>query len=394
VTAVAAIGRPVGRTLLGSAALDKGLYTILFTAYLGLAIVRFLRPHPLLNPVVMGIGLLALLLSIIPPRKVDLPFLVFLAALVVGILVSAQLVLRSGVRSYFPVVFTLSSAGIALLPLRHRVYVWGPTIVFAGVTAYFAGLMLTGVDARAALTATTHNGISMMMLVACVSLYVTRVMEGAPIRLAPAVLTLIVCTWGIGRSGILSSAILLAGLVYLGMRRYKVLVPFGAAVLLVAYVTAGWYMPLLDSTRFGPAIQNYRERAEKSESRLILWRNYFGNLDARRVLVGANVFEDPWPEGEINEYNYHCSFIALHSQTGLMGLVTMGLLAGSLWRNYRQQQVLFFLALTVVVRWAVDNGMFFNVFDFLPLFFIAQFLASPRASKRASALAANGARRV
>ena len=104
--------------------------------------------------------------------------------------------------------------------------------------------------------------------------------------------------------------------------------------------------------------------------RLTMWKNYFNNLDMSRVIFGVNVTEDPWPEGEIFEYNYHNSFINLHLQTGMMGLMTLALILFTLFKYYRIHQVFLVLWLTLIVRSSTDLLIFFGPFDFLPLFFI------------------------
>jgi hypothetical protein len=368
----AAYGRP-----------DKTLFTILFMLYVGLSLIRFMWPHTLLTLGVIGLGLLAFFVLSAHARRVDLSTYVFVACLLLSVVVSSLLVLRRGWRPFFPIGFVLSSAGIAMLLLRRHVYSWGAAVVFYALAAYFLTLMLCGIDAEVALHTTSRNGISMVMLVACVSLYVTLVMEGKKIGLLPAVLTLVVSAWGIGRSGILASAVLLLGLLLCRLRTNRALIPLLALSAIIAYATASWFIPLVGASPFGRAVDNYQVKAEYArEVRLGFWSNYLDNLDPRRILIGVNVLEDPWPEGEINEYNYHNSFIALHSQTGVMGLITIALMIGALLKCYKDSVVLLSAFLAVISRWGTDNGMFFNAFDFVPFFFIFYFLSTIRLRSR------------
>jgi len=119
---------------------------------------------------------------------------------------------------------------------------------------------------------------------------------------------------------------------------------------------------------------------------LNMWANYFNNLDISRVIFGANVVEDPWPEGEINEYNYHNSFINLHLQTGLMGLVTLALIIFALFKFYKTNKVFFFLLLALILRSSTDLFIFFGRFDFIPFFFIFYYLNIARKSRNNVAL--------
>ena len=64
-----------------------------------------------------------------------------------------------------------------MILLRGYVYSWGGYIVFYSLVVYFLMLMLAGIDGDSALTTISQNGISMVMLVACISLYIILSME-------------------------------------------------------------------------------------------------------------------------------------------------------------------------------------------------------------------------
>ena len=131
-------------------------------------------------------------------------------------------------------------------------------------------------------------------------------------------------------------------------------------------------MLAMDYSIFGNAIDHYLARKTEtgSSERMMMWTNYFNNLDIFRFIFGVNVVEDPWPEGDIFEYNYHNAFINLHLQTGFMGLITIALIIFAIFKFYRINQVFLILLLTLVLRSSTDLLIFFGPFDFLPLFFI------------------------
>ena len=355
---------------------QNAFFTVLFSSYLGLSLIRFIWPHDLLTVALLGIGGFAFaVLSARFPRRYVSGY-VFVATLAVSVLVSSIAVERTGLRAYFPLGFVVCCAGIAMILVQRRVYRWGPAIIFYALATYFLFQMIAGVDAVNVLKTTSLNGISMVMLIACASLYITVASEGRDVPLLPALLTLVISLWAVGRSGIFASALLLAGLVAVKLKAQKSYVLVLAMAAVVGYTIVSTWGFRVDATPFERATENYLLRASYPESRAVLWWNYYNNLDAFRVFFGVNVLEDPWPEGPVNEYNYHSSFIALHLQTGLMGLVTIGLLVLALIRSYRKNGVFFFVMLSVLLRWSTDFGMFFNVFDFVPYFFIFHALAT------------------
>jgi hypothetical protein len=186
------------------------------------------------------------------------------------------------------------------------------------------------------------NGISMIMLVACVSLYVVLGSEGRKIDLKPALLTLFICIWAIGRSGILSSLFLLTGLLLLKFN-VRFTSRFINLVVVALLFTIGYYfienLTVLSEGNFilENAAANYMSRnQEESSIRLLLWANYLNNLDLFRIFFGVNIFTDYWPDGDEYNFNYHNSWINLHYQTGFMALVffaVMGLTIVKYWKK-------------------------------------------------------------
>jgi hypothetical protein len=357
---------------------NRIFFTILFSLYLSLSLICFIWPNNYITLFNTLLGLFALILFSTRIQRADVPIYLFAGFLAASFLVSSLFVWRTGWRLYFPICFLVSAPGIAMILLRGYVYSWGGYIVFYSLSAYFLVLMLAGVDGHTALKYSSWNGISMLMLVACISLYIISSMENKQIDLKPALVTLVISIWGIGRSGIASSFVLLLGLLFVRFRAQTKYFCYLILCLFIAYLFHVLSMLAMDYSIFGNAIDHYfaRKTETGTSERLTMWTNYFNNLDIYRFIFGVNVVEDPWPEGELFEYNYHNAFINLHLQTGLMGLITMSLIFFSFFKFYRINQVFLILLLTLVLRSSTDLLIFFGPFDFLPFFFIFYFLKS------------------
>jgi hypothetical protein len=351
---------------------DRIFFTILFSLYLALSLICFIWPNNHITLFNTLLGLFALILFSTRIQRADAPIYLFAGFLAASFLVSSLFVWRTGWRLYFPICFLVSCPGIAMILLRGYVHRWGGYIVFYGLTAYFLMLMLTGVDGHSALKYSSWNGISTLMLVACISLYIILSMENKPIDFMPALFTLVISIWGIGRSGIASSIVLLLGLLLIRLRSkphyiYRALLGF-----LFVFLFHELYLLVTDYSIFQNAFDHYFARRTETgpSERMKMWTNYLNNLDLFRILFGLNVTEVPWVEGAVFEYNYHNSFINLHLQTGVMGLVIMALILFALFTFYRINPVFLVLLLTLVLRSSTDLLIFFGPFDFLPLFFI------------------------
>lgn len=354
----------------------KILFTLFFSLYLALSLISFLiLSNRVFNLIALFLGFIALIVLGIRIRREYVTIYLFVGLLIISLLISSLIVGRSFRSIHIPIFFIVSSFGIALILLRGFVYSWGGYIVFYGLAVYFLILMLAGVDLR--LTKGSSNGVSIAILSACISLYIILSREGKKIDLKPAIFALVISIWGVGRSGLISSIVLLLGLIFIKMRRNKILLLSMIIIMIIAYKYQDALLDkLMDYSLFREPIEINVQKWTKrtADQRFTFWANYYDNLDISRLLFGINVIEDPWIEGAENDYNYHNSFINLHIQTGFMGLVTIVIILFSLFKYYRTNIVFFILAASYILRASTDIFIFFSRFDFILFFFIFYYL--------------------
>lgn len=355
---------------------NKIFFTIIFLLYLALSLIGFLiSSNRVINLVPLFLGLLALIVLSTRIRREYVTTYIFVGLLVTSLLISSLIVGRSVRSIYIPIFFILSSFGIAQILLRGLVYRWAGYIVFYGLAAYFLMLMLTGVDLRS--TIGSSNGVSIAILSACIALYIILSRESKKIDLKPAIVAVAISIWGLGRGGIISSIVLLFGLIFIKMRSKKIFFLSMIIILIIAYKYQDVVLDkLMDYSLFRKPIEVNVQKWTKglANPRFTFWTNYYDNLDISRLLFGVNVIEDPWIEGAENDYNYHNSFINLHIQTGFMGLVTMAILLFSLIMDFRTNIVFFILAASYILRASTDTFILFSRFDFILFFFIFHYL--------------------
>jgi hypothetical protein len=264
-----------------------------------------------------------------------------------------------------------------MILVRGYVYSWSGYIAFYGLVVYFLISMLVGVDPS---VLGSRNAISIVMLVACITLYVILSRENKKIDLIPAVITLLIAIWGVGRSGIVSSFVLLLGLIFVRFRVKKILIFCSIIIFSIAYIFRDVVIEfIMNLSFFKNAIFHYLNRGMFTfPSRWRWWTYYYNELDTFRLIFGVNVLEDPWPEGAEYSFNYHNSFIDLHLQTGFMGLITIGIIIIGLFKYYRTNKVFFFLLLSFLLRASMDKFIFFSRADFITFFFIFYILKDIR----------------
>jgi hypothetical protein len=353
-------------------------FTVLFLGYFGLTLFRFIFPaNFFVTSLVISIGLTALLCSFFTIRKSHLSVYIYVTLLIFSHLISSLAVFRTE-RVGHVVLFILSNTGITMLLIKRYIYSWGASTVFYLLAVIFILLILTGFNPDENLTVVSHNGISMLIIIACITIYLVNFLIGKDIVLLPAVLTLIISIWASGRSGILSSFVLLLGLTLI---RYKINLRLsfligGGICALIYYFLDSIIMNTIDMPFFTKAATLYLNKTSEGgpDVRVDIWQNYFNNLDFYRLIFGANVLTDPWPEGEVLAYNYHNTFINLHLQTGFMGIATIFLFIVSLTKFLLKNQIFFVLFLSLSIRWFTDIGLYFESWDYLPFFFTSMAL--------------------
>jgi hypothetical protein len=291
---------------------------------------------------------------------------------------SSFLVDRFGWRFITPLHFIFSGLGFSMILLSYRIYSISGYIVFYGLAFYFLVLMTMGVSGDQALKWSSSNGISTLMLIACISLYIISNFEKKEIDLYPALLTLLISIWGIGRSGIISSFVLFIGLILIKFWHKRKIVYFIFTFFIFLSTMIYYFSDIfinfsLNNNFLSNAVIRFIERGDEfseSSARSTMWANYINNIDLTRFFFGVNVETDPWDEGIENSFNYHNSFIDLHLQTGIYGIFTMCLLFFSLFTLFKYNKVLFLLLLVLIIRSFTDTIFFFGRYDYLMYFFI------------------------
>lgn len=350
------------------------LPTFIFSIYLALSLYRFAFPGLIITLAMLITGLIPLLLFIKNSVRLSKFSYIFFILLLIFYIFSCILLNRYDAMPR-NLIHLVNCFLVAFLILNGNIKSWGGYLVFYALIIYFFIFILRGIPVQEVLDYSSWNGISMMIIISCVSLYAINALENKEIDLIPATLALLFSFWGMGRSGILSCSILLIGLLILKFKSlmnlksimsYKTIL-FSVLVFTLLIFSTNPY--IIDSAINTIAIVD-RDTPDISTGRFEIWINYYNNLDVFRFIFGANIFTDPWPNGEELAYNLHNSFLRLFSYTGVMGVATIALMIAALLYFFRKNKLFFILFFVVVIRGFTDTIFFFESWDFLPLFFL------------------------
>ena len=354
--------------------------TIIFSMYLALSLYRFAFPSLETTLAMIVTGLIPFLLFISNNYRFSKYIYGVFLLLVISYIFSCILVDRYEAMPR-NILHLMDCFAIALLILSGTVKSWGGYSVFYILFFYFLTFILRGIPVQEVLDYSSWNGISMLIIVSCVSVYIINSLQNKKIDLIPAVLALLISFWGMGRSGVLSCSILFFGLAILEYKSFKSLKSFmRPCTILFSIIFLGLFFYLSKDYIINSFISTIgiinRETSDISTGRFEIWNNYYNNLDIFRFLFGSNIFNDPWPKGEELAYNLHNSFLRLFSYTGAMGLIVIVLMIAALIYFFRKNKLFFILFLVLIIRGFTDIIFFFESWDFLPLFFIFYYLKS------------------
>jgi hypothetical protein len=346
---------------------DKLILTLIYTLGVSFSLISFIWNIDFLIKINVLLSIIALFILAKKNRKNNFIIYFYFLMLIIFFLFSSLYVNRNGWRFFAPIHFIISGYGFSMILIRKYVYSWSAFFVFYSLSGYFLSYMFLGFSGDEVLKWSSSNNISIIMLISCISLYIINDFENREISLIPAALTLLISIWGIGRGGIISSLFLFIGLLFIKYKKKSIYIYILITILILFLL----FLFLFSDSLIEFAINNnyltnaafrFIERGDEfteSSARSNMWQNYFNNLDLQRIIFGANVEKDPWDSGAENSYNYHNSFINLHLQTGLLGLITIFILLFALFKYLKINKLFFLLLFVLIIRSLTDTMIFF-----------------------------------
>jgi hypothetical protein len=273
-------------------------------------------------------------------------------------------------------VYVPGNIGVALALCRGHLSTRSTLIVLYGAAIYFAYRLLTVSSPTAIhqiLVTGSANGISGFLILLTGLHYAVARAEGAAIRLLPAIACLIVSALTLGRSGMTSAALLLAGVaVYdlvrersTGRRVAKGVVYLGSALVLALLV-----IPRLEAISF--IFERFSEFGLGSDARDRIWQEYGTSLDGLPTLIGHGR-----EEIFAGFTNVHNSYILWHKSMGLMAIPLYLLAALALGRAFLRDWLLFVILAALFFRAFFDELILpFRLFDFLFFYLVCTALVT------------------
>jgi hypothetical protein len=217
------------------------------------------------------------------------------------------------------------------------------------------------------------NGISAFVIMLCCLHYAVTRAEGAPIRLMPAVVSLVVSALTLGRSGMAASALLVVGVALYDLvteRRNRVLTAKLLVYGAVAAAAVVFVVPRLELISF--VFERFAEYGLGSEARDRIWGAYGESLAGPATLLGHGR-----EEIFAGYTNVHSSYILWHKSMGLMAIPLYVLAAAALVLALPRDWMLFVILGALLFRSGFDEIILpFRLFDFVFYYLVCTILVT------------------
>jgi hypothetical protein len=346
----------------------------LFFCYMISVLANYFMDNKFIFIISSLIGLAALLMEFMNKSKDNSYIYLFVGITLLFLLASALIVNRKeGV--FVLVINIMANSGIALLLIRRKISKVVGYIPFYSLVLYFLWRIFTyseiiGNDYS------SRNSISIVVIFSCIALYVVSITNDKKIDIFPALIALIISIWAVGRSGIIASSVMLVGLLaFMGHKNKKyyflIIVVSIFGYLIVDQVFASFVNYIIPDNAINKFATDGLETGRDQ-----IWGHYFNNLNLYTIVFGSDIRVDSYMQDWY--YNYHNSYIRLHSFVGLFSFVYIVLILLSSTYLYRRNRILFILFAAALIRMSTDTSNFFTQYDFVPFYFIFIYLANSK----------------
>lgn len=229
-----------------------------------------------------------------------------------------------------------------------------------------------------------YNSV-ILILFACIY-YTVYENNNKKIRLWPAILIFLLSVWSMGRGGILSTLVLVLGILFLRFRTwinkskyskiiYSLLGLFVFILVLALLVKEGAVTSILDNTIFKLGKFSYAEKNFGDSARSILWGEYFSKAldNILYTVMGAPLDQCAYVHSFEN--NTHNSFIQLHAYNGFISfaIIVILVIRAEIYFWTKSLNVHFLMLNVLLLRAMTDKFIFFQYgFPFLMYFLFYQ----------------------
>ena len=276
---------------------------------------------------------------------------------------------------YAEIMWIWAYMGVAMLIINFAIPYWLAGGIYYGVCGYFLGCWIRGVPPQEVITIGSRNSVSAIVIAYMLIYLLILYMQRERIDLFAAIISLIICLWGVGRAGILAMLFMNFCLVVYSLGRKQ------GKFTLVLYVfligIASWGIYRYGKTVVEMTVNRFLQMGVK-DVRTKFFQSY---LDDCRYICNL-LFGVPFQESLVlkDYYNPHNSWLMLHAKFGIVPtIIVIGVLLKKIvWLLKRNKRIYLLIIAVAFLRCSFDWLSFNGLFDVLWWLLILSVIAARR----------------
>lgn len=326
-----------------------------------------------LNNIILIIGMSSYLLLVnqsnITIKKRYL--LIILWFFVLFFLLMMSMVVVGNISSIYDLLSILQYFGIALLLINFKLNLRIIKISFYLNVIFFLYHILIQSNPNEILKA-SRNMISVIMIAQLSLLYIACQKNGKIFTYFPALLAFLISFWAIGRSGILTTGIIIIGvlIITLSQNKKKKVLIVNSIVIFIILISI--MLPTVSNKIFSLFSENYQVIYQRTvtvglqdDGRKTIIDNYLNDMFTNREYF---LFGVPYKNNSVYQLfnnNLHNSYLKAHSIFGLFGIIFIFWKSIQSIINYFKERNFLYLILliAILIRIATDTVAFFGILD-------------------------------
>ena len=183
------------------------------------------------------------------------------------------------------------------------------------------------------------------------------------IVIVPSILTFLLCVFANGRGGLVSSLVLLVGLVLVRLHEVKKKNLRYVLVLCVILVAILAYQYVLNIYETSDVFERVRDKGLDDDARTMLWIDYLDHLDFSNILFCYDFSDNYLFQAFRN--NPHNSYIKMHSIAGILFLVPISLFLYSMVYGIFKKKWFYVVLMGCMLLRAYTDTFLMNYYDFI-----------------------------
>jgi hypothetical protein len=291
--------------------------------------------------------------------------LIFLAGIITKIFVTGDL------ASGKTLLLLTSNLGLAMSLSRVKRFKAPIYLTLLFVLTFYISYMVTGIDAKLIHHQVSKNHISVNIVFACslLLIFLNYKKKRPYLNILISLIGLIIGIWTQGRGGIIALGAMFALISIDSLKHMKK----SHAILYVGLIFASFIGVFADFERRQLLLSVFYRKEFLSDVRFNIIDLYFENMDFMSFLSGMdlkNIFDVYMVE------NIHNSFLSIHANLGLYGLLLITAYIITLFKAYKRDKILFIVFLSIMLR-AWSDTILMYYFDFILYYIMIEVFKKP-----------------